>query len=93
MVEIAIFEDVILPNIKMVPKEDDLKDAVQMWKAQGLYNNVKTKHVLKHVKIVYSKVRLWAYRGHNQREYNEIIHQYHTHQKPSADDWNSDKSI
>ncbi|RIN54299.1 hypothetical protein [Staphylococcus simulans] len=93
MVEIAIFEDVILPNIKMVPKEDDLKDAVQMWKAQGLYNNVKTKHVLKHVKIVYSKVRLWAYRGHNQREYNEIIHQYHTHQKPSADDWNSDNSI
>lgn len=93
MVEIAIFEDVILPNIKMVPKEDDLKDAVQMWKAQGLYNNVKTRHLLKHVKIVYSMVRLWAYRGHNQREYNEIIHQYHTHQQPSEDDWNSDKSI
>ncbi|MHD0397914.1 hypothetical protein ACY2DA_08740 [Staphylococcus simulans] len=93
MVESAVFEDVILPNIKMVPKEDDLKDAVQMWKLQGLYNQIKMKQVLKHVKVVYSKLRLWTYRGHNQQEYNEIIHQYFTHHKPNTDDWNSDKSI
>ncbi|WP_412520356.1 hypothetical protein [Staphylococcus simulans] len=92
MVEAAIFEDVILPNIKMVPHEDDLKDAVQMWKAQGLYNQVKSRQVLKHVKIIYSMLRLWVYRGHTKREYNEMIHQYHTHSTSNIEDWHTDTS-
>lgn len=92
MVEAAIFEDVILPNIKMVPHEDDLKDAVQMWKAQGLYNQVKSRQVLKHVKVIYSMLRLWVYRGHTKREYNEMIHQYHTHPTSSIEDWHTDTS-
>lgn len=74
LIKLLVIEELIIPSIKTLPFENDIKDTIKDWKTQGLFKNVSLQNLNKHALNLYRNLRLWTLRGHTISEY-EIMRQ------------------
>lgn len=72
LIKLLIIEELIIPSIKTLPFESDIKDTVEDWKTQGLFKKASVEKLQKHALNLYRHLRLWTLRGHTISEYYQL---------------------
>lgn len=82
-IEVAVIEDFLLPQIKMLPREEDIEDCVNQWKLDGLFKGIPAKTIIKHITVMYNTLNLWSLRGYTRKAYQALTKQNGTASNPT----------